>query len=774
MSDSDEQIRSLVEEALTSGRTPEEVCGEHPWCLHEVRRRWVRIQSLMIDLDRAFPSSDGGREAARARVTRELPALEGYALESVIGYGGMGVVYKARHLKLDRVVAVKMLRGGEHASPRELAGLLREARAIAALKHPHIVQVFDVDEAHDGSGGGLPYFTMEYVEEGSLAQRLDGRPLPAREAATLVAAIAEAVQAAHAGGIVHRDLKPANVLMGPNWCPKITDFGLARQSREDSRNTLSPAAVGTPSYMAPEQVLGTPEAFGPSVDVYALGAVLYELLAGRPPFGAQSGIETQRQVVAEDPTPPSRLNSKVPKDLEIICLKCLQKDPSRRYATAREVSEDLGRFLRGEPIRARPVGQVERLGKWARRHPGHAVAAVGAVAALISIVGAVLWTVSQRAAFERAASDDIAEAVRLEKVSDWAGARNMLARAKTQLAGAAGHGRLAATAADIERELDLVDRLGDMQFGQRASAELEFNRGKWWGEYRDAFMAAGLWVEGDTPDAFAARVARSPAKIALVTALDDMVACADADADIDWLLSATRLADPDPWRDKARDKALWNKSTSLPALAALAREAPVERQPARLLLNMAGRLLEFHSPEAEALLRRVQAAHPSDFWANFALAESLDERQEADAVGYYRAAIALRPQAGAAHVNLAFALKAQDHTEEALASMRKAAALDPGNFVPHYNLAAWLLPRHEYEEAQEHARIATQINPKHAVAHGMLGTALSRLGRKCEAVESFRRAFELVPGDEKLREILDRTVRECEADSGRPSSTDGR
>lgn len=769
MADSDEQIRSLLEEALNSGRTPEEVCTRSPEHLDEVRRRWRRIQNLAGDIERVFPATTVSEPGFNwATSTTGLPDIPGYVLESVIGHGGMGVVYKARHIKLDRVVALKMLRGGDRASQRELASLLREARAIAGLKHPHIVEVHDVG---DVDGSGLPYFTMEFIENGSLARRLDGKPLLAREAAALVASLADAVQAAHAGGIVHRDLKPANILMARNECPKIADFGLARRTQGDPTSTLSPAAAGTPSYMAPEQALGTLEAFGPSVDVYALGAVLYELLTGKPPFCAHSNAETQRMVISEEPVAPSRLNPEVPRDLEIICLKCLQKVPSRRYATARDVSDEMGRFLRGEPISARPVGQVERLRKWVRRRPGHAAAIAGAVVAVVAIAGAMLWTFSQRAAIVRAASEDLAEVVRLEEASDWRGARNMLERAKTRLGATAGRGRLAAQAVDIERELDLVDRLVAMRFDQRASADLEFNKSKWWNEYRRAFLGTALLAEGDTPDAFAARVARSPARAALVVAMDDMAACAATDADREWILSATRLADPDPWRDRARDSTLWRDPA---ALAALAREAPVEAQPPTVLLNLAGLLLEAGSPEAESLIRRVQAAHPSDFWANFALAETLDAREDADAIGFYRAAIAIRPQASVAHFNIAYALAAQGRVDEAIDSMRRAATLDPSIWSVHYSLAMWQLRQGRPEAALEPARIANQIpHPHQHLSHGVLGSALVKLGRYCEAAESYRRALALTPDDEQLRRRVEHVTHQCEAASSQPSTPTG-
>src|SRR5262245_1572013 len=344
---------------------------------------------------RRFPQQ---REALLARLRPGAPAsVSGYEILGVLGRGGMGVVYKARQRSLNRVVALKMVLAAAHAGPRELARFRREADAAARLPPPNVVPIYEVGE-HDGR----PFLALEYAEGGSLAQRSAGTPWEARRAAALVETLARAMHAAHQKGIIHRDLKPANVLLTADGTPKVTDFGLAKQMEEEARHTHSGAILGTPAYMAPEQAAGDSAGVGSWTDVYALGAILYELLTGRPPFQAETSLATLRQVVAQEPAPPSRLQPRVPADLETICLKCLHKEPARRYGTALELAEDLHHVLRGEPIRARPAGLGERAVKWARRRPAWAALLVTALLATVGAAAAAVWfTVYLQQALER-------------------------------------------------------------------------------------------------------------------------------------------------------------------------------------------------------------------------------------------------------------------------------------------------------------------------------------------------------------------------------------
>jgi serine/threonine protein kinase len=392
-----ERIRELLlhwDDLREQGQrvSAEVLCQDCPDLVEDVRRQIQALEAVYQvpnGVDRNRETQDA--KAAVVATATTSPQVAGYEILEPLGCGGMGMVYKARHLKLNRLVALKMILSGVHASPNEHSRLRTEAEAIARLHHPHIVQIYEV-----GEHAGLPFLALEYIDGGSLAQALaNGQwvvagPDAAVRAAQLLETLARAMHYAHQHGIIHRDLKPANILLQRDEgsgmkdeeeppsssliphpssliLPKITDFGLAKRLDAQVGLTQTGAVVGTPSYMAPEQADGRIHAVGVSTDVYALGAILYELLTGRAPFEGATLLETLEQVRSQEPKPPMALQPRVPRDLNTICLKCLEKDPRHRYASALELADDLQRFLQGELIHARAFTLIDRVARTLNR-----------------------------------------------------------------------------------------------------------------------------------------------------------------------------------------------------------------------------------------------------------------------------------------------------------------------------------------------------------------------------------------------------------------------
>jgi WD40 repeat protein/tRNA A-37 threonylcarbamoyl transferase component Bud32 len=383
-------------------------------------------------------------------------AVPGYEILAELGRGGMGVVYKARQVKANRIVALKMIRSSRLASQEEKVRFQLEAEAVARFRHPNLVPLYEVGE-HDG----VPFFSLEFCEGGALDRHLKGASLPSADAAVLVEKLARAMDYAHSRGVVHRDLKPANVLLQSkseppsdfgfrisDFEPKVSDFGLAKQLDADEVRTHSGQVLGTPAYMAPEQAAGGTKFVGPAADVYALGAILYECLTGRPPFQGTDVWETLEQVRSQEPVAPRRLRPDVPRDIETVCLKCLHKDPLRRYPTAAALAEDLRRFWAGEPIEARPVRGAERLVMWARRRPTQAaLAGLTALTLVLTALGAgAVWLWRQAEDQRRAAT------VQQEKTEE---ARKDLDTANAGLQ--AGFDREKALRGEVERHLYLYN-----------------------------------------------------------------------------------------------------------------------------------------------------------------------------------------------------------------------------------------------------------------------------------------------------------------------------
>jgi serine/threonine-protein kinase len=700
------RVFGLLEQMLDSGQTPEEVCRDCPELLPEVQRRWQELRLVDAELRELLPEPGtltGPLVTTPGPHAAGLPQVPGYTVESELGRGGMGVVYKARQLSLNRTVALKMLLAGAYAGPRDLARFRREVEAEAGLRHPHIVQVHDVGE-HDGR----PYFTMEFVEGGSLADRLRGTPQPARQAAALLTTLAEAVQVAHQGGIVHRDLKPANILLTADGTPKVSDFGLARRLQGGPGLTQSGDPVGTPSYMAPEQARGQTRVIGPAVDIYALGAILYELLTGRPPFRAETAAETVLQVISQEPAPPSRLNAKVPRDLETICLKCLRKEPEKRYASALALADDLGRFQEGRPIQARPLGRAGHLWRWARRNPAAAALVATALALVGLAVGGGFWLQRQQAERrEEAARQEgresqavealLTQAADLQKRGRWPESRAVLAGAPGLL-GSSASVDLRERVRRAKVDATMVAGLEEIRLRLlegRKSHEPDAPRGE--RLYGEAFRGYGIDLTTLGPAEAAARIRDSAIRATLLTFLYDWVFYWESDADRARLRAVLDLADDDNWRRRLRSAlAIYDSAKREEVLT-----APEARdQPPILVAGLAGLLIRGPQGEAaRALLHQAQQRHPEDFWINFQLGYLLQEERPREAAGYLRAAVASRPESSQAQLLLGRALRDAGDADGAVTALRTAIRLNP-NRTGARDLARALAPRGRLEEAR--------------------------------------------------------------------------
>jgi serine/threonine-protein kinase len=802
----DPRVEQLLDELLGSHATPEEVCQSCPELLAEVRTQWRRLRRVRAALDTLFPAPDGpgagppdetaayvcdavrSGPGASPPAGSHLPRVPGYEVQAVLGSGGMGVVYKAQCLRLNRPVALKMLLAGAYAGRHERTRFQREAEAVAALRHPHVVQVYEVGELD-----GRPYYTMEFLEGGSLAEGLAGVPKPAPCAVGLLATLADAVGFAHDHGIIHRDLKPANVLLTADGTPKITDFGIARRIN-GPEFTATGARIGTPSYMAPEQATGPARAVGPAVDVYALGAILYEILTGRPPFRAESAAETERQVIAEEPVPPSRLNAQVPRDLETICLKCLHKAPARRYASARELADDLRRFLDGAPIRARPVGPIERAVKWTRRRPAAAVLVVALLGLIGATAGATAWVQHENAAREKetalregrareAVENALARAADLRREERWREARHLLADAATRLADA-NSDDLESRLAQAQADLRLAEYLERIRQNRTSPMYDSYEYPLLAKEYSRVFAGAGIRL--DDVEAAAAHVRASAIRDELLAALDDwafVVFELNDEPMKDRLLRVAQLADPDPlWRDRFRSPAAWRSRKQLAKLADDVSSA--SPPPATHQLALVGVLLGKLGATADStrLLRDAQQRRPADFWLNWEMGNALRrDKKYSEAVGYFQAALALRPEYHVVHNGLGVALLEAGRYEESIAVFRRGLAAEPKDLKLRRNLVLALARAHRWPEAEAECRLAREadpasaeptlilaaaleqdkqyeeaarvyavvldVDPKNSVALRNRPGTLVQLGRIEEAAAGFRRFTELEPTD---------------------------
>ena len=725
-------LREILEQILETDCDPADACRQHPELLPLVQKRLNQVQQVEQSLNNLFPAS-----APTSQTTsfdeRRLPQVEGYVVESLLGSGGMGVVYKARHIKLNRVVALKMLRSGHFATSAELARFSREYQAIAEMHCHHIIQIYDI-----GDSDGRPYFTMELADGGSLAEKLNGTPQPAREAAELVAIVSEAIHSAHLRNVIHRDLKPGNILLTNDGSPKIADFGLSRHLNRDAPLTVSHTQLGTPSYMAPEQATKSASDLGPAVDIYALGAILYEMLTGRPPFRAETPVETLRQVIHVAAVSPARVNPSVPRDVETICLKCLNKNPSIRYLTAGHLADDLKRFLNHEPIHARPQSQFERTSRWLYRHPATAgfVISVFSFLCLTALFSLREYTNSQQRLAEMEAwNQRLVFVNRLEQEGRFTEAQKILGQVPT------GSTQSLRKLIDKAREeLKLAETLDSIRMNRGKfvpGGGIDYEESNQ--DYESVFRDAGIGAVFDPTIDVAKRIQASSVSLALVAALDDWAVCAPSDTRA-WLLEVARLADPDPWRDQVRSKERW---ADLEHLQQLSESVDIKSQPVTILVAMGTRWRRLGGEPAE-YLRRVHRIYPNDFWVNFELGvlSSIDS-DSTDEIAYNLAALSIRPDATSVYFNLGSAYRRTNRLEDATYYLQRAVELDPNHSWATYQLALTLFETGHQTESVNQFQNAIRLDPNYKDARNGLRIAYIKLGKLEQAMTIWRTIFDL-------------------------------
>jgi serine/threonine-protein kinase len=612
--------------------------------------------------------------------------------------------------------------------------------------------------------------------------------------------LAQAVHAAHGKGVIHRDLKPGNVLLGEDGSPKVSDFGLAKQVEEAGR-TQTGAVLGTPSYMAPEQARGDPRRLGPAADVYALGAVLYECLTGRPPFRAPTPLETLEQVLGQEPVPPRRLQPTLPRDLETVTLKCLQKDPHRRYPSARHLAEDLRLFQEGRPILARPVGGVEKAWRWCRR-PREAVLSALILTLVLVGGGAWLWRARAQAdwaaAVARAVDEDLDEARGLhaqaraapaDDLARWDAALAVVERAHGRLAGGGadaatrrrvrslreqlqrGRDRAAAVATRLRRAAEqqqkdraVVQRLEDLRLRRTEVSRTGFQSGPSHEACAAAFREEDIDLDALSPAEAAARIARRSIRAELAAAVDDLAMwrkrAARPGAGWKQLLEVARAADPDPMRNRIRAALLKEDNASLHELAA---SPKVTRLPPSTLVRLAEALRgQGRHADATALLHRAQRSYPNDFWLNHEVGISYHSSRPLrpeDALRFFQAAAALRSQSPGVYVNLAGALLKTKRLDDAAEACERALSLKKDFALGYVALGNTRMSQRKPEQALRAFTRALHLQKDYPQAGAGRVAALAALGRLDEAQAACEQLLRWAPEYAVAHSALARILR---------------
>jgi serine/threonine protein kinase/tetratricopeptide (TPR) repeat protein len=730
----------------------------------------------------------------------ENASMPGYDILAELGRGGMGVVYKARDRRLQRLVALKMVLAGAHAGAVGLARFRAEAEAAAKLTHANIVQIYETGE-HEGR----PFFSLEFVDGGSLEQRLAGNPTNPRAAAELIETLARAMQVAHERGIVHRDLKPANILLArlssqssivrtrgsdsqslppDHWSrattPKIADFGLAKHLDDDSSQTKSGTILGTPSYMAPEQAEGRSRDVGPAADIYALGAILYELLVGRPPFRAGNPIDTIRQVVEQEPVPPRQLEPRVPLDLQTICLKCLEKMPTRRFATAGALADDLRRFIDGDPIQARPTPGWERAWKWAKRRPAAVALLAVSTLAVVAMVLFIAWhNISLRGKLDTAINQErrarqremdalaqhrlalvqqeaqkLYDSARVAVAArDWTAARLDLEKALLTIG---GESALQTVKAPAEELLDHVKKELSVEAARRASGQRHASYVK----LRDQAQFLGTLYTGMD---LAANLQAARASVEAALGVYGVVAGREGPPELDPYLSAPERASV--LEDCAALLLIFAETQAQSSSSAGQAEREQFLQKALLGLDQAQRLgaprracelrraryLRLLGHETEAKKAELAAAKTalSNVVDHFLMADELYRREQfAEAIHEFDHVLAQKPGHFWAQYLGALCLLRQQRPAEARALL-SACMAQRSDFVWLYlvrgfaqeELQAWPEADADFEKA---AAIASDDNARYVLAVNR-GVLRIRTGRIDDAIRDLSTAIKLKP-----------------------------
>jgi serine/threonine-protein kinase len=785
----DPRVRELLmryEELREQGRpaAPEELCRDTPELLDDLRRGIADLDALQgrlgpLDTEGGPPTVPAGRLSESS-----LPAFAGrYEIEGEIARGGMGEVWRARDPELNRTLAIKVMRSDYAGRPESRRRFLEEAQVTGQLQHPGIPPVHEVGTLPDGR----PFFAMKLIRGRTLADLLDQRGAPAADLPRFVGIfeqVCQAVAYAHSKGVIHRDLKPANVMVGAFGEVQVMDWGLAKVlGRPDGELPPIPVAasavrtvrsgspgaesrpgsvLGTPAYMAPEQALGEVARLDRRSDVFGLGAILCEVLTGRPPYVAPDGDAAWRQAARADLAGAFARLDDCGADGELVGLAkgCLAAEPGDRPADAGAVAGAVAAYQEAVRERLREA-ELGRAAAQARAEEAKATAAAerkarrrarALAAALLALVaagaaGGLLWQRQARRDAEQRQAVEFAlqRAAELRQQARWGEARAVLEQARQGL-GDGGPADLRRRLDEARDELALVNRLDGARLRRATWVEGHFDKQTAARDYAAAFREAGLGQVGDDVEAVAQRVRASGVAGPLVAALDEWASFAPQGRESwTWLLEVAKRADPDPWRAQLRDPAVRGDQQALRALAEEALRdggAKLDQLSPPLLVSL-GRLLG-DAAEAVPLLRAAQRRYPNDFWLNLELGNALHEaKQFEEAVGYYRVAMALRPDAAAAHNNLGNALHAKGDQDGAIAEYRQAIALGPQFAFAHNGLGSVLKDKGDVDGGIAKFRQAIALDPKLALAHSNLGNALHDKGDQDGAIAEYREAIAL-------------------------------